>query len=214
MHLKYIPFHHHIPYLVETIHENTFENNIYKMENAAAAVSKLFTSQPAEDETTSKTSTTSNASKDTSVPRTIPDDTPSARTSDVDVDSTVDQKINPTVEHRHVKKTHETEEQTRVERERHQDHYKTTIQPIKDSEIQAEKHDHIQETKYRSANLDDGRAKAKADADLAGVKNTVDQKQFETKSTVPTTVDEHVHHHLHETIQPVLEKGKFAAEVM
>lgn len=153
------------------------------MENAAAAVSKLFTSQPAEDETTSKTSTTSNASKDTSVPRTIPDDTPSARTSDVDVDSTVDQKINPTVEHRHVKKTHETEEQTRVERERHQDHYKTTIQPIKDSEIQAEKHDHIQETKYRSANLDDGRAKAKADADLAGVKNTVDQKQFETKST-------------------------------
>lgn len=97
-----------------------------------------------------------------------------------------------------------------MEKERHQDHYHTTIQPLKDSEIAPEKHDHIQETKNRSINKDNDDAKKRAEADLKGVKNTHDEKQFESKTVEPTKENEHVHHHLHETIQPVIEKGMFS----
>jgi len=31
-------------------------------------------------------------------------------------------------------------------------------------------------------------------------------KEFESKTKEPTKTDEHVHHHLHETVQPVIEK--------
>merc|ERR1712068_74845 len=89
---------------------------------------------------------------------------------DVDADTTVDAKVNPAVEHTHVKKAHETREQTFVEKEKHQDHYHTTVQPLKDSEVLPEKHDYEQESK---------------------------EKKFESSTKEPTIVDEHVHHHLH-----------------
>jgi len=91
-------------------------------------------------------------------------------------------------------------------KKKHQDHYHTTIQPLKDSEVLPEKHDHTQETKSRDINLDDNEAKRKAEADRAGFENTSEQKKFESKTKEPTLENEHVHHHLHETIQPVIEK--------
>ncbi|RDW80282.1 hypothetical protein BP6252_04920 [Coleophoma cylindrospora] len=122
------------------------------------------------------------------------------------VDTTVDAEVAPAVEHTHVKKQHETRTQTFVEKEKHQDHYHTTIQPLKDTEVLPEKHDHIQETKHSSINHDDGGAKAKAESDRAGFKSTSEQKQYESKTQEPTQKEEHIHHHLHETIQPVIEK--------
>lgn len=171
------------------------------MENAASAVSKLFAkdsapSQP-EDE---KVINDSNAS------------VPASTSTSEEVDKTVDSEVAPAVEHTHVKKQHETREQTFVEKEKHQDHYHTTIQPLKDSEVLAEKHDHIQETKERSINNDDGSAKAKAQADQTGFKSTSEEKQFESKTQEPTQEEEHVHHHLHETVQPVIEKGQSITE--
>lgn len=105
-------------------------------------------------------------------------------------------------------KEHETREQTFIEKEKHQDHYHTTIQPLKDSEVRPEKHDHVQETETREFNNDDGAAKAKAEADRAGFENTKDVKKVEVATKEPTLGEEHVHHHLHETIQPVIEKGQ------
>jgi len=121
-------------------------------------------------------------------------------------DTTVDSQIAPAVEHTHVRKEHETREQTFVEKEKHKDHYHTTIQPLRDSEVKAEKHDHVQETEHRSIDLDDNTAEAKAEADRAGFQNTSEQKEFESKTKEPTQINEHVHHHLHETVQPVIEK--------
>ena len=129
-----------------------------------------------------------------------------------DVDTTVDAEIAPAVEHSHIKKQHETREQTFVEKEKHQDHYHTTIQPLKDSEVLPEKHDYSQETKHRNVDRDDGTAKARAERDRAGFQSTSEQKQFESKTQEPTREEEHVHHHLHETIQPVIEKGKYHRE--
>jgi len=164
------------------------------MENAVNAVNKLFAKGPDADQSTGE-KTTKNSSQ-SSAPN----------SSKQDVDQTVDAEVAPAVEHTHVKKQHETREQTVVEKEKHQDHYHTTVQPLKDSEVLPEKHDYTQETKNVSVNRDDGGAKAKAEADAAGFKSTKDQKQFESKTQEPTQVGEHVHHHLHETVVPVIEK--------
>merc|ERR1711964_670509 len=40
--------------------------------------------------------------------------------------------------------------------------------------------------------------------DTAGYQSSIDEKKFESSTKEPTIVDEHVHHHLHETIQPVI----------
>src|SRR6187402_1268659 len=122
------------------------------MENAASAVSKLFT----------KDSAPSQAEDEKVIDSSNPSAPTSTSTSE-DVDKTVDSEVAPAVEHTHVKKQHETREQTFVEKEKHQDHYHTTIQPLKDSEVLPEKHDHIQETEHRSIDNDDGAAKAKAE---------------------------------------------------
>lgn len=166
------------------------------MDNAVNAVSKLFSKDPAP--TQSENGIATNTASKSSV----------TASTDNDVDTTVDSKVAPAVEHTHVKKAHETREQTFVEKERHQDHYHTTIQPLKASEVLPEKHDNIQETKERVINKDDNSAKAKAESDRAGFKSTTDQKKFESATKEPTQVEEHVHHHLHETVQPVIEKGK------
>merc|ERR1712230_210925 len=156
-----------------------------KMDNAAAAVSKLFgagsTTNDAEQPTSSTPSTT--ATKST--------------TQDVDVDVDADTTV---------KKAHETREQTFVEKEKHQDHYHTTVQPLKDSEVLPEKQDYEQESKEKNINRDDSTAREKAANDTAGYQSSIDEKKFESSTKEPTIVDEHVHHHLHETIQPVIEK--------
>jgi hypothetical protein len=168
------------------------------MENAANAVGKLFATGAASDQPESGKVTDSSSTS--SVP------------TGSDVDKTADSEVAPAVEHTHVKKQHETREQTFVEKEKHQDHYHTTIQPLKDSEVLPEKHDYTQETEHNSINKDDGTAEAKAEADRAGFESTSEQKQFESKAVEPTQENEHVHHHFHETVQPVMEKGESIAD--
>ncbi|KAK0099878.1 hypothetical protein ONS95_013297 [Cadophora gregata] len=163
------------------------------MDNAAAAVTKLF----------GKGSTTNDAEQPSSSASTTATKSVS---QDVDADTTVEAEVKPAVEHTHVKKAHETREQTFIEREKHQDHYHTTIQPLKDSEVLPEKHDYQQEKKEKNINRDDGTARQKAENDTAGYQSTIDEKKFESQTKEPTIVDEHVHHHLHETVQPVIEK--------
>jgi hypothetical protein len=171
------------------------------MDNAVNAVNKLFAKAPVSDQPEGErvTNGASNSSAPTSTER--------------DVDTTVDSDVAPAVEHTHIKKQHETREQTFVEKEKHRDHYHTTIQPLKDSEVLPEKHDHTQEVEHREINKDDGAAKAKAETDRAGFESTIEQKQFESKTQEPTQREEHVHHHLHETVQPVIEKGESIAEM-
>ncbi|CZT46314.1 uncharacterized protein RSE6_06726 [Rhynchosporium secalis] len=181
------------------------------MDNAAAAVSKLFSkATPAETESTSNSevAATNKSSKNNTVDADV-----KKTTVDADADTTVDAQVNPAVEHTHVTKAHETREQTFVEKEKHQDHYHTTIQPLKDSEVLPEKHDFEQETQQRAVNKDDGTAREKAQMDTAGYQSSIDEKRVETASKEPTQVNEHIHHHLHETIQPVIEKEVIAPSV-
>lgn len=185
------------------------------MENAAAAVSKLFaTSESAANKTENETKTPNQHTP--SVKPSVDVSTTADATTKVEVEPTVEHvdkkaktEVAPAVEHTHVTKAHETREAKFIEREKHQDHFHTTIQPLVDSEVVAEKHDHVQETKKRSIDRDDGSAKAKAEADVkdAGFENTKDEVRAELETKEPVQVKENVHHHFHETIQPVIEKG-------
>jgi hypothetical protein len=85
------------------------------VDNAVNAVNKLFAKDPAPNQPEGEkvTNNTSNSSAPTSTGR--------------DVDTTVDSEVAPAVEHTHVKKQHETREQTFVEKEKHQDHYHTIV---------------------------------------------------------------------------------------
>lgn len=109
-----------------------------------------------------------------------------------------------------MKKLHETQEQTVVDRERHQDHYHTTVQPLKDQEVEATKHDQVTaDTIEREVNNDEDaeKVRAKAEADRAAFKSTSEEERQEKTTIEDTVVGEQVHHHVHETIQPVIEKG-------
>lgn len=172
------------------------------MDAASSAINNLFSKAPTpgtrgENDTTTASSNTTDTSS-------------SVDTSSVDKDTNVTQEVAPAVEHAKITKQHETREQEVVEKERHQDHFHTTIQPLKDSEVLPEKHDETTaETQYRNVNNDSEQAKAQADADRSGFQNTTEEsKTLEAATQEPTQTTEHVHHHLHETIQPVIEKGK------
>ncbi|KAI0551705.1 hypothetical protein F4679DRAFT_593135 [Xylaria curta] len=114
----------------------------------------------------------------------------------------------PAVEHETVRKTHEQREQKVLERERHQDHYKTTVQPLKEREVMPEEHLHEQANiQHRYINRDQGEAKATHEHRQAKFQDV--SKEAGTHSETiqePTLTSERVYHHFHETIQPVVEK--------
>ena len=145
----------------------------------------------------------SSVTKDTTV------DAPSVDKVTEETETTVDQEVLPAVEHDKIVRDHETREREVVEKEVHKDHYHTTVQPLKDREVQETEHNFEQkDTEYREFDKDDGKAKAKVDQKLAGFEDTVEEHAgLETKKQEDTVVGEHVHHHLHEIIQPVIEKG-------
>ncbi|KAF2858394.1 hypothetical protein K470DRAFT_195129, partial [Piedraia hortae CBS 480.64] len=125
-------------------------------------------------------------------------------------DTTVDQQVNPAVEHEKITRKHEDREQTVIDQERHKHHYHTTVQPLKDREVEAAQHEHRQEeTQYRNIDKDTGDAKGEAEKQQAKFGNTSKEGKTEYSTTKEPTVHQggSVHHHLHETIQPVIEKG-------
>jgi len=124
--------------------------------------------------------------------------------------TTVTEEVAPAVEHETVKKQHETQEQTVIDKERHQDHYHTTVQPLKDREVKATKEDEVTaERQYKNVDHRDSGVKDKVHDRADGFDDTTVEQNSEVKTQAPTLTGEHVHHHLHETIQPVIEKGPF-----
>lgn len=146
------------------------------------------------------TSTTSGATTDAPSVDKVTEETNTAET----------QEVAPAVEHDKITREHETRERDVVEKEVHKDHYHTTVQPLKDREVEDTEHKFEQApTEYRETDKDDGAAKAQAEKNLSGFQDTVEEgKTKETEAKDETVMGEHVHHHMHEIIQPVIEKGK------
>ncbi|CAI6247285.1 unnamed protein product [Periconia digitata] len=124
-------------------------------------------------------------------------------------DTTVHETVAPAVQHE-VVKPHEHEEiLTAVDKEVHQDHYHRTVQPVKDREVLPEQHEaRLGGVQHREFDHRDMEAtKRNLATEQAGFKDErVIEETTKTQTAAPTIGGEHVHHHIHETIQPVVNK--------
>ncbi|PVH77232.1 hypothetical protein DL98DRAFT_656899 [Cadophora sp. DSE1049] len=132
-------------------------------------------------------------------------------------DTTVHETVNPAVTNENVTRTRHENVTTAVDREVHQDHHHTSVQPIKDREVLPEQHSH-QMAGVETRNLkhgNDEHVKERLAAEQAQFKNTrtVGDTQH-TSSANPTVAGEHVHHHVHENIQPVIQKETIQPSVV
>jgi hypothetical protein len=132
-------------------------------------------------------------------------------------DTSVHEIIKPAVEHEEVIRTQREEMQTAVDREVHQDHYHTSVQPVSHREVLPEEHiDRVAALEHR--NFQHGNpelVKQRLAAEAAQFKNTRNVSETEhTSTTSPAIVGEHVHHHVHEIVQPVVQKETIQPSVI
>lgn len=125
-------------------------------------------------------------------------------------DTTVHEKVAPAVTHQTIKPERHENITTAVDKEIHQDHYHHSVQPIQDHEVLPEQHTHnlgsVEHRHIEHGNKRDDETRLQREAAQFKDKQTVAPTR-ETESIQPTVAGEHVHHHVHETIQPVVHKG-------
>lgn len=124
-------------------------------------------------------------------------------------DTSIHEKVAPAVQQETVNRTQHDEATTAVDREVHQDHYHTTEQPVFDKEVLPEQHHHsLLPTEERSYEHDDSsRVKERLAQEASQYKSS--QAKVEgahSTSAAPDVAGEHVHHHVYETVQPVVQK--------
>ncbi|KAI0475717.1 hypothetical protein GGR56DRAFT_675824 [Xylariaceae sp. FL0804] len=124
-------------------------------------------------------------------------------------DTTVHKSEAPAVEHETVKPTQHENINTAVDKEIHHDHYHSTVQPIADQEVLPEKHStRLGEVQHRDFDhRDEEGTKARLEQEGRKFANQrVVEDTTHTQSMAPVEQGEHHHHHIHETVQPVVHK--------
>lgn len=129
----------------------------------------------------------------------------------------VEETVVPGVTHEAIK-PHRHEETTQaVDREVHQHHHHTTVQPLQHQETLPEKHSHnilpSENREFHHGNEAD--TKQRLAAEMGGFKDqSVTHETHHTQAAAPTVTGEHVHHHVHETVVPVVHKETIQPEVV
>jgi len=132
-------------------------------------------------------------------------------------DTTVHEKVAPAVTHETVNRTEHEDVQTAIDKEVHQDHYHTSVQPVHDQAQLPEQHHHniipVEHRSYEHDNSDDvQRRLAVEQAKFRDQQERVEGQH--TSSVAPVVAGEHIHHHVHETIQPVVNKQTIEPHVV
>ncbi|KAI1081866.1 hypothetical protein F5B20DRAFT_588031 [Whalleya microplaca] len=124
-------------------------------------------------------------------------------------DATVHETVQPAVQKETVNPIEREDINTAIDKEVHQDHYHRTVQPVFDKQVLPEQHKHniggIQHREYDHRDLDKTKNSLAAEGQNFRDERTVHDTTH-TQSHAPVVQGEHVHHHLHETIQPVVHK--------
>lgn len=132
-------------------------------------------------------------------------------------DTTVHETVAPAVQ-REVVKPHQHEEvNTAIDKEVHQDHYHRTVQPVKDREVLPEQHTaNLGAVQHREFDHRDHDSTKRALATEQGTfkDERVVEGTSHSQSANATIGGEHVHHHVHETIQPVVQKETIQPSVV
>jgi len=135
-----------------------------------------------------------------------------------DHDTTVHESVAPAVQKETVNEQKREEKQIVKDREVHQDHYHTSVQPVKDKEILPEQHHHNQVgVEHRTHDhRDHSQTKQHLQKEASQFKNESVRApaQHSTSTAVPEVTGEHVHHHVHERIQPVVHKETIEPHVV
>ncbi|KAK0344712.1 hypothetical protein LTS02_014439 [Friedmanniomyces endolithicus] len=124
-------------------------------------------------------------------------------------DTTVHEKVAPAVTHETINRTKHEDVQTAIDKEVHQDHYHTSVQPVVDRQILPESHHHnIVPVEHRQFEHDSPEAvQQRLRAEQAKFRDEQIRVEGQTTSSVaPVVAGEHIHHHVHETIQPVVNR--------
>jgi len=129
----------------------------------------------------------------------------------------VEEVVRPAVVAEEVKPHRHEDVIQAVDREVHQHHHHTTVQPLKAREVLPEKHLHnvvpIEEREFHHENEEETRARLAREA--AKFKDTTTVLEtHHTQAAAPTVTGEHVHHHVHETVQPIVLKETIKPEVV
>jgi len=123
--------------------------------------------------------------------------------------TTVHETVNPSIQHENVTPTRHENVTTAVDREVHQDHYHTSVQPIQHKEVLPESHTHqiggVEHRNIKHGNDDHIAQRLKTEAAQFKDRQEVGETQH-TSTAAPTMTGEHVHHHVHESIQPIIQK--------
>lgn len=132
-------------------------------------------------------------------------------------DTTVHEKVAPAVTHETINRTQHEDVQTAIDKEVHQDHYHTSVQPVEHAEQLKEQHHHnIIPVEHRSFEHDNSEdVQRRLGAEQAKFRDTSERVEGQhTSSVAPIVAGEHVHHHVHETIQPVVNKQTIEPHVV
>lgn len=129
----------------------------------------------------------------------------------------VDEEVRPAVTKETIKPTRQEEITHAKDKEVHQDHYHTTVQPLTDREVLPEKHHHQiaqpEEREFHHRNHDEERRRLEQEQahfrDTQQVEGTT-----HTRGQAQEAVGHHTHHHVHEQVQPVIEKETIQPEVV
>jgi len=119
----------------------------------------------------------------------------------------VDRDTRAEVTEEHVRPTRHEETTTVLDKEIHQDHHQTLIQPIKHQETLPEQHHHNAAPVIHKTFEHDKADNAPHLEDAARYKDTsTTHDTTHTSSVAQAVTGEHVHHHVHQHIQPVVQK--------
>ncbi|KAK0752980.1 hypothetical protein B0T18DRAFT_310247, partial [Schizothecium vesticola] len=129
----------------------------------------------------------------------------------------VEKQAAPAVTHETVKPTRHEEVTTAVNKEIHQDHHHRVVQPVQDRQVLPEQHVHNaagvvrREFDHRDHEATDHALQAESGR-LRDQRTVADTTH--TQSKAPVVQGEQVHHHVHETIQPVIQKETIQPQVV
>jgi len=132
-------------------------------------------------------------------------------------DTSVHERVAPAVVHETIIPSRHENVTTAIDKEIHQDHYHTSVQPIVDREVKAEKHIHnivaVENREFEHGNAKEIEARLAEEAALFKDERLVNETKH-THSVAPVIAGEHIHHHVHETIQPVVQREVIAPTVV
>jgi len=132
-------------------------------------------------------------------------------------DTTVHEKVASGVTHNTTTPQRHEEVQTAIDKEIHQDHYHTSVQPVHDREVLPEQHHHnlkaVEHREHHHGNKED--VSRKLETEAAKFKDEhVRAPERHTQGVAPSVAGEHFHHHVHETIQPIVQKETIEPHVV